>query len=147
MFRSINSKDDKADLLLENQCLLPSALFSVNLSLSYSHRLVSEFNLVYGKEQEVLKWNQCITGTFFIHVNTWRPSVWYTHKLEINNNEWSSKLSNTNKRVGKMYWITSSLKYVSCILLFAFVWNNSITEFPGYQKAVVERGTQICIEC
>jgi hypothetical protein len=37
-----------------------------------------------------------------------------------------------------MYWITASLKYVSFILLFAFMCNNSITKFPVDRKAVVE---------
>ena len=40
-----------------------------------------------------------------------------------------------------MYWITASLKYVSFILLFAFMRNNSITMFSGYQKAVAEGDT------
>ena len=44
MFWSINSTDDKGDLLLEKQYLLPSALFSLSLSLSYSCRLASQVN-------------------------------------------------------------------------------------------------------
>jgi hypothetical protein len=55
MFRPINSTQDKKNLLLDKQCFFHLLFFSVNLSLSYSHQLVSELHLALGKEQEVLK--------------------------------------------------------------------------------------------
>lgn len=121
MFRSINSTDDKADLLLDNQCLLPSTLFSLSLSLSYTRRLVSQVNWAYGKEQEVLKWNQCRTGTFFIHVNTWRPSIYYTHKLKsiITNKatHWETQIKESEKCIGSpLLWNMS----VVLFCLFSF---------------------------